>query len=205
MITQTQVGPQILSDGATPPQRSGKMGDQIVSELHGRYYEQAYRKNIFVAQAIVTTPVIYTTAAGTGGPLLWNGSANINCVLLKVGWAQTVTTAVAGALGITGGTGQTSAPTATTAIDGTRNTFLGGPASNATAYRIGTPTNPGNFLFPFAQIGTGATTVDVAQMTWIDLEGSIIVPPNAWAAISASATLTSAVFQIGLMWEEVPI
>src|SRR6185369_5697280 len=125
MLNQILVGPQAIADGVTTIARSGKSGETIVSRLHGRYYEQASRGNVFMAQAIVTAPVIYTTAAGTGGPLLWNGSTTVKAALLAVGWGVTTVTTVAAAFGITGGGGQPSAPTSTTAIDGRANLLMG--------------------------------------------------------------------------------
>jgi predicted small integral membrane protein len=200
-----QVGPQVASDGTQVPLRQGKSGEGIVSELNGRYYEQAVRGNTYMAQAIVTAPVIFSTAAGTGGPLLWNGSANVNAVLLAAGFGITVVTTVAAALGITGNAGQAAAPTATTAIDSRANLRIGGGASACTPYRVGTPTNAGNFFLPFADLHTGALTVDNLGIAWIDLGGMIVVPPNCWASIAASATATTTVMQSALVWTEVPV
>lgn len=199
------VGPVTAADGASPVFRQGRSGEAVVSELNGRYYEQAVRGNLFVAHAIVTAPVIYTTAAGTGGPLLWNGSQNKNAVILAVGMGITVVTTVAAALGLTGNTGQTSAPGSTTAIDSRSNCYIGGAASACTPYRVGTPTNAGGFFFPLAQLHTGALTVDNTGMAWLDIGGAIIVPPNAWVSIAASATASSTVGSFGLLWAELPV
>jgi hypothetical protein len=201
-----QVGEQVIGSGVTSqPLRQGPLADVIVSELMGRYYELCRNRRLFVAHAIVTAPVIFSTAAGTGGPLIWNGGANTNLVPLAVGFGVTVVTTVAAALGLTGNTGQTSAPTATTAIDSRANLFLGGAASAATPYRVGTPSNAGAFFLPFAHLHTGALTVDNTGMQWIDLGGALIVPPNAWVSIAASATATTAVASISLIYAEVPI
>jgi hypothetical protein len=186
--------------------RLGRTGEQIFSELHGRYYEQAVRGKLFMAQAIVTAPVIYTTAAGTGGPLLWNPpTSGVNAVILAVSMGITVVTTVAAALGLTGNTGQTSAPGSTTAIDGRGNMFLGAANSACTPYRIGTPTTAGAFLLPFASLHTGALTVDTGAFAYVDIGGAMIVPPGSWASIAASATASTTVGTFGLLWEEVPV
>lgn len=201
-----QVGEQQISKGvATQPFRQGTLSELIVSGCNGRYYEMARNGRIFAAQAIVTAPVLYTTAAGTGGPLLWNGSSTVMGVVLAVGIGITVVTTVAAAVGITGGTGQTVAPTATTAIDGVRCTYIGGPSPAITAYRVGTVSVAGNFLLPVAQLHTGALTVDNVGMGWVDVGGSIICPPNCWVSLAASATATTTVGQFGLIWAEVPV
>lgn len=203
MDNQIQVGETPVLDGAQIPLRGGRLGEQIMSELGGRYQEQAYRKRLFWAHAIVTAPVIYTTAAGTGGPLLYNGSTTVNAVLLGVGIGVTTVTTVAAALGITGG--PTTAPSSTTAIDSRTNAFLGGAASNCTPYRIGTVSAAGTFFIPFANLHTGALTVDNMAVQWVDLGGSIIVPPGYFASVAASATASTTVASISMLYAEVPV
>lgn len=206
-VSQGQVGAPLgaYGEGTTPNARFGRLGDTIVSELMGRYYEQAYRQKLFLATAIVTAPVIFSTAAGTGGPLIWNGSQTSNVVLLAAGMSTSVVTTVAGGIGITGNTGQTAAPSATTAIDSRANCFIGGAASAATPYRVGTVSTAGAFFFPLAQFHTGALTVDTTGMTWQDLGGCIICPPNSWVSLAGSATLSTLVANLGLIYTEVPV
>jgi hypothetical protein len=186
--------------------RLGRSGEQIFGELHGRYYEQTVRGKLFLAQAIVTAPVIYTTAAGTGGPLLWNPpSSGVNAVILAVSFGITTVTTVAAALGITGNTGQTAAPGSTTAIDGRSSGLIGAANSACTPYRIGTPTNAGAFLLPFGALHTGALTVDNGATGFVDIGGMVIVPPGSWASIAASATASTTVGTFGMLYEEVPV
>jgi hypothetical protein len=201
-----QVGSQTLSDGSPGPMRIGRSGEQIFTELHGRYYQQAKNGKVFMAQAIVTAPVIFSTAAGTGGPLLWNPpTSGVDAVILGVSFGVTVVTTVAAALGITGNSGQSVAPGSTTAIDGRSSGYIGGGNSACTAYRVGTPTNAGGFLLPFASLHTGALTVDTGATGFADIGGMVIVPPGSWASIAASATATTTVAQLGMIWEEVPV
>jgi hypothetical protein len=201
-----QVGPATSTDGASAAMRLGRSGEQIFSELHGRYYEQAVRGKLFMAQAIVTAPVIYTTAAGTGGPLLWNPpTSGVNAVILAVSMGISVVTTVAATLGLTGNTGQSSAPSTTTAIDGRGNMFLGAANSACTPYRIGTVTTAGAFLLPFASLHTGALTVDTGLTAYVDIGGAMIVPPGSWASVAASATASTTVGTFGMLWEEVPV
>lgn len=206
MWNEILVGPQSKGDTDRTTARGGKMGDQIVSQLQGPWYEQVARSNVFNAYATVTAPVIYSTAAGTGGPLLWNGSSSVNAVILGVGYSVSVVTTVAGSIGLTGNTGQATAPATTTAIDaGPRNNFLGGRLPLCTTYRIGTPTTAGNFFIPLANMHTGALTVDTNNVAWVDLGGSIVVPPQAWVSIAGSATLSTLQVQVSLVWAEVPV
>lgn len=200
------VGELVGADGAQLPDRAGRMGDMIISELQGRYYEMAARGRLFSAFAIVTAPVIFSTAAGTGGPLLWNPpTSGKNVSVLAITCGITVVTTVAAALGLTGNTGQTSAPTSTTAIDQRSSGLIGGQASVSTPFRVGTPTNAGNFFFPLLQLGTGALTVDDICLGWIDVGGAVVCPPGAWVSIAASATATTTVAQLGMLYAEVPV
>lgn len=186
------------------------MGALTQGMQNDSYYAYASRGQVFNAFAAVTAPVIYTTAAGTGGPLLWNGSGiagarAVNAVLLGLTCALTVASAVAAALGITGNKGQTAAPSATTPITASGNCFVGGAAPQCNVYSVGTVANAGNFFLPLIQLGTSAITAVDEFLGFIDLQGLIVVPPGSWASVAASATATSAVGQIGLIWAEVPL
>ena len=160
----------------------------------------------FCAQATVTAPVIWSTAAGTGGPLLYNGSptghGGVTAFILAMSYGLTVASTVAGAIGLTGGV--TTAPSSTTVIDSVANLHIGGQAPLCTAYRIGTPSAAGTFFLPTGHVHTGAITVDTDDDNWIHLGGVIEVPPGSFVSPSASATLTTAVIQIGLVWMELP-
>lgn len=176
------------------------------------YYDLARNGQLFCATATVTAPVIYTTAAGTGGPLLWNntgsglaGGNRVLAVLLSLGVGITTASGVAGAIGITGGT--TTAPSATTAIDGIQNLNFGNSSSPAcNLYRKGTVSAAGTFFIPTHQVTTVAlTSAPPLSMMWFEIGGGFVVPPGTFAAVSASATLTSGVFSIGLIYAEIPI
>src|SRR6185295_8664983 len=164
----------------------------------GRAASHSAAGKVFTAYATVTAPVIFSTAAGTGGPLLWNptGSGK-NAILMAVGVGISVVSTVAGARG------QTAAPGSTTAIDKVGNALMGSAVTPAcTAYRVGTPTNAGTTFTAFMAIGTGALTVEYANFMWFDLDGTFVVPPGAWAAVAGSATLTTLQAGISLVWTE---
>lgn len=207
MPVSGQVGEQSVGPGVTSqPLRQGPLADVIVTELMGRYYELARNKRLFLAYATVTAPVAFSTAAGTGGPLIWNPpTSGVNVVPLAIGLSTSVVTTVAGGIGLTGGTGQTAAPTTTTAIDASGNANIGGATGAAKPFRIGTVTVPGALFLPFIQVHTGALTVDNTGLLWVDVGGLMIVPPSAWCSVAGSATLSTLVAQIGLLYAEVPV
>ena len=200
------VGHQQPGDGSNPMIRAGRGGELMVSQMMPDYYELARNGLIQQAHAIVTAPVIYTTAAGTGGPVLHNRTSNKIAVLLKVGIGIAVVTTVAASLGITGRSDQGSTVMgSTTPIDSQSNMYIGGPASAMSLYRVATPAAAGAFFLPFANLHTGALTVDNLGTAWIDLGGLIVVPPGAWASIAASATASTTVANFGLVWAELPL
>lgn len=188
------------------------------------YYDLVLKRWIFMAQAIVTAPVAYTTAAGTGGPLLWNGTGGsttlsgeganavlspntqVDAIILGVSWGVTTAETTAGvAIGLTGGSGQTAAPTSTTAIDGVTCTSVESVVSpSCNVYRVGTVSTAGKWLFPLFSLDTTALTAMPHQPNWVDLAGMFKVGPGGWIAVSASAAATAAVLQVGLVWTEVP-
>lgn len=203
-----EAGASSVTDGSAGKLRLGNKRELVTTLAHGKYAEASLRGKVFLAHAIVTAPVIYSTATGTGGPLLWNGTsggAAVNASILAVGIGVTTVTTVAAAFGMTGAGGQVSAPGTTTAIDSRSNALIGGTTSGCTPYRIGTPTNAGTFFMPFGALHTGALTVDNFGFAWFDLDGIITVPPLSWASPSVSATATTTVASIALVWEEIPV
>lgn len=166
---------------------------------------------LYTARAIVTAPVIFSTAAGTGGPLLWNPGATATAPnkttvrLRKLGYSITTASTVAGSIGLTGGYQGATAPTSTTTIDGaTTNLMLGSTnPSQVSVYRVGTVANAGGFFIPLVDVSTTALTALGDNISWLDLDGFATVLPGYWVAIAGSGTLTTAVLQIALVWEEI--
>lgn len=186
------------------------MGSLALGISGTSYYDWSRRGRLYVAYATITAPVIWSTAAATGGPLLWNnslatGTQAVDAVLLAVGVAITTASAAGSGLGITGATGQTAAPSSTTAIDASGCTNIGGGlSSQCNVYRKGTVTNAGTFFMPTHSLDTAALTATPLAAQWVDLAGSIIVTPGSWASVAASATATTAACDIGLLWCEIP-
>ena len=209
MQITSQVGPVVslasAAAGTVIPVRAGNMGDTIVSELQGRYYENAYRRNTFAAYA----GGVAASVAGTAmvGLILWNGSTTVNAVLKKTSGYIAVTSATTTGIVLGVQSGQPSAPTGTTAITAQKATYIGNGSNGlCTAYNAGTvvtaPTPILNLMHNTAAIGT--TGEDAG---WnMDLEGSIIVPPQTYAVIYAVGAATAAgALYASLMWDEIPV
>lgn len=191
------------ADGTPMRARGGRGSEQIVSELMAPYYEAVRAGIVFGALAqTVTAPVIWSTAAGSGGPFVYNGSTTKNLVLLAAGFSTLVASAVAGTLGIA--TGLTALPTSLTAADARWNAYAGGAASQATPYRIATPSAAATSFFPLIRASTTALTAETG-LSFIETKGLVVVPPGGFMTVAGSATLTTLQMAAALIWMEVPV
>ena len=201
-----------FGDGqSTLDTRLGQQGESIFTELHGRYYEQAVRKNLFFSTSKVRATSLGATAQI--GNIVWNPpDSGVNLAVTK--WTSQIVVSSATCTGICLGLGyQTTAPTTVTVADTTGSTFalLSGasftvlPAGKAKAYAIAT------LLFapidgPVLHHNTAAINTVGMEVIAGDLEGSIVIPPGgivtlqALGAAAAAAGHTSTIF-----WEEVPL
>ena len=197
------VGPQSASGGATPLVRLGPTGEQVIQGLHGRYYETAYRKQLFYAYTAVT--LLSVASAAPSGTFLWNRTNGVNLVLQKIFLQVSVTSASLTGIALQAGPvgNQTAAPTGQTAATSYGSAFIGGGFPSALALNAATVTTTGAVVANLAH-NTAAIAVTGADQLVVDLEGSIIVPPFTWVSLcalggnSAAAAVSSTMF-----WEEV--
>ena len=206
MLTQVTVGSGIATQSATPGAilnaRGGQLGDTIFSELQARYYEQAYRGNIFNAAnqgAQATTVALATTYTGL---CISNPIGNRqNLVLLKVGIALNAAPVAISTIGILTGFSATSNVTHTAALTPQSQLIGIGPQSTAKidsqATLVGSPVVNTMLMGGFTAGATPSTGPAL-----IDLEGSIILPAGAYAAIY---TLTATSGTYSFTWMEVPV
>lgn len=197
-----QVGPSTIGDGVgTQPFRQGKLGEQIIQQLHGRYFEQSIRGNIYTAASQAAQAVSVALATTYTGLCLYNpvGSGKY-LVPLKVKYALSVAPAGIATIGLitgfaaTGGvTAQTAALTRQSSIIGNTSAGVGIPLSQAT---IVTPT----WLFQLSDGFTAGALPAPNLMT--DLEGLFVIAPGGFIAIGALTAITG----LGaITWEEVPV
>lgn len=195
-----QVGPSVLGDGVgTQPFRQGKAGEQIIQQLHGRYFEQAYRGNIFSAANQAAQAVSAALATTYTGLLLYNpvGSGKI-LVPLKVKFSLSVAPAAIAPIGLIGGFAATGGVTAPTTPLGVQISQIGNLSKGVgivlSAATIVTPTW-------IKQLWDGFTAAALpAPQAPVDLEGMIEILPGGFLAIGALATVTG----LGsIFWEEV--
>ncbi len=198
MQAEARVGLISASSGSVNPLRSNTEGALVVQACGGKYAEATNNAQVFhvcnqaavaitAALATAYTGLVLGNAAGTGK----------NLVMLGCGYACTVAVPTATALGIMGGT-----MTAVTSTLTPQNCKIGGAASIAWAEdstTIGTPV----LYRAFATAWTEATTAGtLSQPNWVDLDGSIIVPPGSFVAFYSTAA-NSAAFLLSFLWQEV--
>ena len=187
---------------------AGVLGELGMSEFMARYGTLVKAGVVQTALAIVTAPVIWSTAAGAGGPLIWNKpNSGVDAYILAVTFSNpTTASGESGALGVATSIGQTVAPTTATAIDASGNAYAGGAATKMGAVdRIATVANAATVFVPLSGVSTGATSVFGVNDNFVELAGMIVVSPGSCGFVAATATLTTAVIQIGLIWAELPV
>ena len=205
-LSQLQVGVQKAGDGQNPVQRGGQTGEGIVSELHGRYYELASRKQVFAAYA--ATVATSVPALATIGLTIWNPpGSGVRLAITK--WTSQVvaTSSTCTGIALAGGY-QTTTPTTTTAATSTGSTFINATTlgkSQAVAYNIATVlTIP--VVINVLHHNTAAIATTGEDTNAGDLEGSIVVDQGGFVCFTAlGAAAAASGHTMSMMWEEIPI
>lgn len=184
----------------------GLFNESLVSELAPRYSHAAKLGKVFAGRGALQTLSVAGTAMT--GLIIWNSSSptsgGVDLHLLKLSGNVAVTSATTTGIAVAYLKTQTAAPTTTTAATQTC-TYLGGSLGSGLAYTVATvaaaPTAFFDVLHNTAAIGT--TGEDPGFL--IDLEGSVIVPPQSLVCFVAlgAASAASAV-NLSALWAELP-
>lgn len=203
MRAEGTVGPQLLSDGDYSDLRLGRSGELVTSGFHGKYYEQTYRGNVFVARNLGG---FFAPAGTAAGPLgLYNppGSGK-NLVLLKTIalFTSFTTSMTAGALAYFY---STNASISTPNLSNAVNCLLGsGNISVAQVFISGVISPTPAILFPIvSKTGTAVPASNNSQII-DDVNGAIILSPGAILVVQET-TLDTNTGNLSYVWEEVPI
>lgn len=194
----------------------GKSGELLTADLHGKYYTQNYRGNVFhgtTAAAAVLIPVSGTTGATFG---IWNPAGNTKNVIMLVayyGWISTTGAPanigydfLTGAGSAIGTAAPLSAFTAGTAQSGK----LGSGIASSVFFTpsAATLTAAGTYLGSagMSQLTTtGASTATPMFTLREDFDGSIIIPPGTFMFPTSANTAELSKFDIRWVWAEFPI
>lgn len=195
------VGPQQLSDGSQAAPRLGRNGELIVGNLHGRYYEQVMRGNVYGASNQAAQAVSVALATTYTGLCLSNplGSGK-NLVLLSAGYALSVAPAGIASIHLIGSSSPSTNVTHTTAVTPV-NMLLGNTGSPvAKVDREATIPTPLYLMSLMGGFTAGA--LPDSPNALFDIAGQIILAPGGFVAIGA---LTAVTGFGSFVWEEVAI
>ena len=208
-LNQGIIGVQNGADGGTPiTQRLGQQGDVLVSGLHGDYYEQAVRGNVFYgsngATPSVTTVALATTY--TGLALINPAGSGVNASILKVGYSFLVVFPAVATIGLMVGYSSAGTVTFGAAASPGISSKIGDATASVcrvalSATLVGTPTL--HTVFGSGLTGA-ATTVPMIPQN-IDMGGSVVLAPGAYAAIYTSTISGAAALAGSFLWEEIPL
>lgn len=202
-----------LADNSTPDALAGKAGEAIIAELHGKYYTQAYRGNVFVGSTALAG-VVPATSTGTAQTfMIWNPAGSgknivpINCTLGYVS-----TTSVAGNYGYSFLTnmgsgfsvaGGCSAATLVAPV----NMNLGSGIASIARFAPATATVIAPTYLRSMGVSqlalTAASTVTTGWTTREDFDGSIIIGQGS-ALFVVGYTSSAAIYDVAMVWAEVP-
>ena len=210
MIINGQVGPQSstssLAAGTQPAMRLGNMGEQIVSELHGKYYETCYRRAVYTASALAVSLPTTLNTTSTGLCLYNPVGSPVNLVILTASWGLNVVPTAAAVLSLATGYSAT-AITTSSAADTLKSAFVGvGGSGVGVAYKSVTLPSAATHHTILGSVGTAATTAwPVIPIQTYNVDGQIILPPGAYCVFNSTAAQTSTQFYLSFSWEEVPV
>ena len=222
-MTGTVFNPTSISqaDGTTNLMDTlGKAGEQLVAELHGKYYTQTYRGTLFYASSAPGTPVVIPAFGATSitGLPLWNpAGSNKNIIPVRLTIAQITAASVANTKGWTilqnaGSTLATAAPMSVfTQITATRGCGLSNQAlgvGNSVAL-VGSAATLTAACTTFCSmgftLGTGAVTVPSQQSVFsYDFDGTLVIQPGS-VFIPAGSVADTGTYNLSLTWYEAPL
>lgn len=180
----------------------GRSNEQLVNQLHGKYYTAALAGKVFTLATLTagtTIPVQATNLVGTF-TLLNPITSAVNVELIDYSLGMTTTVAVVGDISLyyQSGIGNSNAALSSTTSLTIRSTFLGNGASPVSAgYSAATFTNTvgTNFFRCYNLNGFGAVTANNAGPIRTEFDGKIILPPGTAVTVAAFAAQTAAMTQ----------
>ena len=211
--------PNITAPALTFPTRSfpvnqqgapaGVVGELSISQVLPKYSNLVKSQRVFYTSAIITSSVIFTTAAQLG-PMLWNrpgSGVDAHILALSIGSPTTAwTNTIAGAIGIATVTQPTAPASIGTAITAVNAYAGGGPSQMGYVGGGGTVIIlPVPQMMPLIGVSAGAITTQVISApSYVDVGGAIVINPGNVGYVAPTATLTSGVLTIGILWAELP-
>lgn len=207
------VGPQYGQDGTVPQTgRQAKTGDAVVSQAHGKYYEDASRGIVYGASDNATGVATPTTLSTTAIASLYNPpNSKVRLVLQKLRLSYFSGTLAAGSYyhcTMPIGTAAPSSGTAPTPFTTDAGNLSAGAPQGVFRYAptVVAPTSTGLILPVGFATGQSLASSAITPPGMIDdVDGEIIVEPGAqWQLQSVlGANGSSPKISVGLTWKEV--
>lgn len=194
-------GSRNLADGNQHTMRGGRLGEGMVSQLRGRYSEQASRGNIFIAHNVAAQAVSVALSTTYTGLCLTNPAGSTKDLhILGCNYALSVAPGAIASLHLIGAYSATAVTQGTPlAAPGIQCTRLGASGSLALAASAATIPTP-NYIMALGS-GFTATNLYATTPSWIDIGGAIVLPPSSFICIGALTAVTG----FGcFVWSEVP-
>lgn len=220
-----RVGPDVLADGAEAKMRMGRTAELVTTDLHGRFYEQTYRGNVFsdgmgltsVSNATFTVGGIGATTTPVCG--IFNpATSTVNVVLIEASLGLVMTALAAtgpGAFVWAMSIGNTAVSTGSTPLNRKTLSLGGAQAKGMTNVAVTGITNAlvvrfGSALGGGSAENVGFTATAVAMQTQQAsskelFDGTLIVPPGGVLALLATTTPAAHSATSAIVWEEVPL
>jgi hypothetical protein len=220
MLIHGQVGEVIQqSPGVDAPVRLGAMGELVIQQGSGRFYEQAYRGRLysgFMANTVLSANTITLSATTTPIIGLWNPLTSlVNLVVLQIGINLSVVANAAvnpGSIVLAGSTGNGAL---TLGLLGWNRKTLGQAGSTGKYFTIATAlTGLTTTLVIFDTITEAPTWVAAAPATAVgapsvggtyNVDGSLIIPPGGIICALNTISSTTVNVESRILWAEVPI
>ena len=188
-------------------ERIGAQGEMLVTNLHGKLYEQADRDMLFGASSQADTTTTIGLATTYTGLCLSNPAGNTKKFALRqVGVSLCVAPAAVSSIGLGGGYAAAGIATHTTPLI-PYPTKLSGAAVASTALADGACTlaagaGAGLLRVIMPTIGGFTAAALFPHFGVIDMEGAIVIHPGGFVFIY---TLTVVHGFFGFTWEELPL
>jgi len=210
------VGERNDGDGVTgnDADRTGRDGGKVVTQLHGKYYEANSRGRVYTGSSASAGIALIVPGTGGGHPTLWNpagSDVNVSIIRLEMSWVSgnNAPGALEWAYVLNAGsTHATGAPIATATIVAPVG-VLGGVVTNKAKWSPTTNTftaAPVFFRAAGISLFTGIGTTAVAPfMLRAEYDGDFVIAPGTAVCLCDQTTTTTAVFQVSVTWEEIPI
>lgn len=202
-------GPYSQSDGVqTTLVRVARTGEQMVSNVHARYYEQVHRGNVYGVSTAVAG-VAPGTALSTTPPLAIHNpvGSGKDLVILMTSLGYVSGTIGAGTIVYANVPGGDAAVPASGTVLTAKNLNLGGAAGVASCHEGSTVDATPTIIRPAYILGAkaAATALDpIISKDYVD--GEIVVPPGeTFVMEGVAAAGTSPLLLFGVIWEEVDV